>query len=109
MVNEQLGDLIVLRAEPAERIVLAAHAAVDAVFPAKIGNLDHSPDEDLPPKSSFGGLDSASIKFFLSFAARVQLGGGVPTRFVRHAASKRPSDGCCNAKPPAWPSSGASA
>lgn len=48
MLDEQFGDLVMLRAEAGETAVVAAHPAVSAVLAAEIGNLDDRTNKNLP-------------------------------------------------------------
>jgi len=68
MMDEQFGELFVLRAEAFERAIAAAHAAIGAVFATVIGNFDDSADENMVPKACSRCQRGFFMKCLLSLA-----------------------------------------
>ena len=61
VMDEELGELIVVSAEPGEVLVFAAHAAVSAIFPAKIGYLNDAAQKNAAPKFFGSGMGGAFV------------------------------------------------
>src|ERR1700742_2799326 len=71
-MDEQLGELIVTRAESGKRAIVPAHAAIDAIFPAEIGDLTDGPDKTFPPEMIGSRLRGALVQRVLLRAASPQ-------------------------------------
>lgn len=69
-MDEEFGEFVFIGAEPVEGAVVPAHAAVDAILAAKVGDLDHAANENLVTKH----LAPCLTGFF------VQQRFGAPTR-----------------------------
>ena len=87
MVDEQIGKLVVTGAEAGELFVIAAHAAIGAVFAAEIGNFDDGANENASAKLFDGGAGRALMKRILSRAPQTKLLNGRQRNFRNHAAS----------------------
>ncbi len=72
MMNQQFGQLVQSRTVPGQVAVFAPHAAVQAVFAAVIGNLNHAAQENLMPKSFPDNACSALMESLLGSAVRCQ-------------------------------------
>lgn len=88
MMDEQLGELIGFGAEAGEGTIVPAHAAVGAILPAEIGDLDHRADENAASEVADGGVGRKLVQVFLCVAASAQMSGGGGKWTVNHAFSK---------------------
>src|SRR5207249_7017118 len=87
MVDEQFRQLIEPGAVAGQIAVVAPHAAIGAVFPAEIGDLDHAAQEDLAPEFFGGGAGGALVEGELGLATRFQNVDRWEKRLVNHRLS----------------------
>jgi len=71
VMDEQFGEFVVAGAKPVEGAIIAAHAAINAVLAAEIGNLDHRAEKHFAAKMVIGGFGGALVKLLLGLAARL--------------------------------------
>ena len=65
MFADQLGQLVRLRAITVEGGIIAAHAAVVAVFAAEVRDFNHGADERLVSKNAAGNDDGSFMQLVL--------------------------------------------
>ena len=87
MIDQSLRELIMAGAEAGEVAIIAAHAAVGAIFAAEIGYLDDGADENAASELFDGNAGRAFVKRVLSGAPKPELLNGRQRVFRNHAAS----------------------
>jgi hypothetical protein len=77
MLDEQFGDFFMLRAVAGEGAIIAAHAAIAAIFAAEIRNFDHGAHENLLAKCFPGRVGRTFVQGRLRRAVQSEfsLGG----------------------------------
>jgi len=89
VVDEQVGQFIMIGAEAVEGAIIPAHAAIRAVFPAIIGDFNDGAEEDFTSESAGGG-DGIGVELALRFITRVEhtgvAAGWLVVRRTDHAA-----------------------
>jgi hypothetical protein len=69
-MNQQFGDVLVSQAGTFESAIVASHAAVVAVFTAKIGNLHHGTDKSAISENFAGGGGGLLVQALFLGASR---------------------------------------
>ena len=87
MVDQQFRQLIEPGAVSGQTAVVTPHAAVGAIFAAKIGDLDYRSNKHLAPERFDGDARSAFVKGMLSLVAGFQDVGRWEKRLVNHRLS----------------------
>ncbi|MGA2557505.1 MAG: hypothetical protein ABSG04_14660 [Verrucomicrobiota bacterium] len=73
VVEKQFGDLFLAGAVTMQAAIIPAHAAVSAILPAKIRNLDHGAHENVLPKAGARRLSGGLMQRRLSRSAHIQI------------------------------------
>ena len=74
-MDEQFGDILVLRAIALQRFVLPAHAAVAAILPAKVGNFDNATNENFISEMAVRGCAGLLVQLPLRISGCAKIGG----------------------------------
>jgi len=72
-MEKQFSQLLVVGPETFQDAVIAAHAAIGAIFTAEIGNLNHGPHEDVAPELRPGGGERGFMQCGLGHAVSSQV------------------------------------
>jgi hypothetical protein len=65
MVDQQIGKVVQASPKSVQTPIVPAHAAVNAVLAAEIGEFDDTPHEDTGAEMGFGCFSRSTVKFFL--------------------------------------------